>query len=93
MPRKTSDPVLFLFQSVDRFNEAAARCRGKPGSTVFDSQEKQGFNEAAARCRGKPGYDDGYDGGLQPGFNEAAARCRGKPSFVAASISIVAELQ
>ena len=38
------------------FNEAAARCRGKP---PFDYREPphrdRHFNEAAARCRGKPG--------------------------------------
>ena len=38
-----------------RFNEAAARCRGKlletgPAPAVVQT----GFNEAAARCRGKP---------------------------------------
>ena len=39
---------------VDRdFNEAAARCRGKP-TVPFRSQPGTGyFNEAAARCRGK----------------------------------------
>ena len=41
--------------SLPRFNEAAARCRGKPsrrsaGPTGWWSR----FNEAAARCRGKP---------------------------------------
>ena len=37
------------------FNEAAARCRGKPRE---HRQQHEGrhprFNEAAARCRGKP---------------------------------------
>ena len=38
-----------------RFNEAAARCRGKPrNGTAEPSCMVTGFNEAAARCRGKP---------------------------------------
>ena len=38
-----------------RFNEAAARCRGKlprPGRASTPASGR--FNEAAARCRGKP---------------------------------------
>ena len=38
------------------FNEAAARCRGKPGACSTRRRAATGrFNEAAARCRGKPG--------------------------------------
>ena len=38
-----------------RFNEAAARCRGKPSPRCFRPVRRwSGFNEAAARCRGKP---------------------------------------
>ena len=37
-----------------RFNEAAARCRGKPETTTSSPSRWRGFNEAAARCRGKP---------------------------------------
>ena len=37
-----------------RFNEAAARCRGKPRPAIFRLRAASpGFNEAAARCRGK----------------------------------------
>ena len=36
-----------------RFNEAAARCRGKRFQALFELQPNYGFNEAAARCRGK----------------------------------------
>ena len=36
-----------------RFNEAAARCRGKPVTTNRPVSTPSGFNEAAARCRGK----------------------------------------
>ena len=37
------------------FNEAAARCRGKPHSSGgATSRRGSRFNEAAARCRGKP---------------------------------------
>ena len=36
------------------FNEAAARCRGKPVVTMQEARMTAlGFNEAAARCRGK----------------------------------------
>ena len=36
-----------------RFNEAAARCRGKRGAPRQPGAPRTGFNEAAARCRGK----------------------------------------
>ena len=39
------------------FNEAAARCRGKPsaaGRCAAAGRAAPRFNEAAARCRGKP---------------------------------------
>ena len=36
------------------FNEAAARCRGKPSDEFHTDPRPFGFNEAAARCRGKP---------------------------------------
>ena len=37
------------------FNEAAARCRGKPNGRARRKSRCYGFNEAAARCRGKHG--------------------------------------
>ena len=37
-----------------RFNEAAARCRGKPRAAPGGPRRLRRFNEAAARCRGKP---------------------------------------
>ena len=53
MPRKTTD----LFSRPENlhhgFNEAAARCRGKPGAGPADGGGVRCFNEAAARCRGK----------------------------------------
>ena len=45
-----------------RFNEAAARCRGKPfGGAVGELGRActARFNEAAARCRGKPAVGGG----------------------------------
>ena len=36
-----------------RFNEAAARCRGKRTYNNKALRHHRGFNEAAARCRGK----------------------------------------
>ena len=61
----------------DRFNEAAARCRGKRRPPPAMTPAEARFNEAAARCRGKRGrrHRRRPDGGR---FNEAAARCRGK---------------
>ena len=35
------------------FNEAAARCRGKPAARGRRRRPRGSFNEAAARCRGK----------------------------------------
>ena len=61
-----------------RFNEAAARCRGKrPPRPCPSHRAGTRFNEAAARCRGKRGLTTGGDD-AGTGFNEAAARCRGK---------------
>ena len=55
MPRKT---VLFRRPESparhSRFNEAAARCRGKPPAAPTRPSNSARFNEAAARCRGKP---------------------------------------
>ena len=55
MPRKTSGAVGSRITGHGGFNEAAARCRGKP--PACERRERgggPGFNEAAARCRGKP---------------------------------------
>ena len=60
-----------------RFNEAAARCRGKRSWATDRGSVADSFNEAAARCRGKLAPA----AAVRPGptrFNEAAARCRGK---------------
>ena len=55
MPRKTSPPAPRGGRCGSRFNEAAARCRGKPQShRRRQRRHRRGFNEAAARCRGKP---------------------------------------
>ena len=78
MPRKTARNRRGRRSTVARFNEAAARCRGKPSGCSGGRRGSPGFNEAAARCRGKP---PAYAPRLprRGGFNEAAARCRGKP--------------
>ena len=52
MPRKTQPGRPLAIQPM-RFNEAAARCRGKPGEAAAPGAGGTGFNEAAARCRGK----------------------------------------
>ena len=63
------------------FNEAAARCRGKPAERDFAFLlQDRGFNEAAARCRGKPSRTPACNAWPTFCFNEAAARCRGKPA-------------
>ena len=65
--------------SATRFNEAAARCRGKPAAAGLDRDSiRQRFNEAAARCRGKRPFQPPTRLRARR-FNEAAARCRGKP--------------
>ena len=54
MPRKTvRAATLGRDRNVD-FNEAAARCRGKPARGSPAPPNAASFNEAAARCRGKP---------------------------------------
>ena len=56
MPRKTAVSEPPAAPCGPCFNEAAARCRGKPRGLYADADDGTGrFNEAAARCRGKPG--------------------------------------
>ena len=43
--------------ATSRFNEAAARCRGKHPRQWTPRPEYSCFNEAAARCRGKRSFD------------------------------------
>ena len=54
MPRKTPPLPHRGGRGRGRFNEAAARCRGKPGTWFPTPPPNRCFNEAAARCRGKP---------------------------------------
>ena len=68
----------FLVDHVRRFNEAAARCRGKRRRPAGRGRPRRCFNEAAARCRGKRAVQ-GRGSARKTRFNEAAARCRGKP--------------
>ena len=55
MPRKTRTEHGWRCAPTRCFNEAAARCRGKPRCSLGGVNAcSTGFNEAAARCRGKP---------------------------------------
>ena len=63
MPRKTPCSLSVMLPSIIRFNEAAARCRGKLHQRSTGSSAKSGFNEAAARCRGKLAHPRGIDPG------------------------------
>ena len=60
MPGKTfrmiRNPAVFPIS----FNEAPAKCRGKPGSITTRRGLMVGFNEAPAKCRGKR-LDDEFD--------------------------------
>ena len=65
MPRKTgTDAAPAAPPYRPRFNEAAARCRGKPGRRRTTAHGAARFNEAAARCRGKLAFDPGLDAAL-----------------------------
>ena len=82
MPRKTITLPPPFYPDGPGFNEAAARCRGKPQDTHRTTLAAEpGFNEAAARCRGKPRRVTRPPAGGRR-FNEAAARCRGKPRAI-----------
>ena len=83
----TGDHVVIV-----RFNEAAARCRGKRTPRWSTKRSSGCFNEAAARCRGKPAAWTGR-GCSRRRFNEAAARCRGKPTFRRSAAGPAALLQ
>ena len=54
MPRKTPAEQHQADEAARGFNEAAARCRGKPQVAEAVNAGWDRFNEAAARCRGKP---------------------------------------
>ena len=55
MPRKTATNMMKRQNPRSRFNEAAARCHGKPWRSAAGCRPAESFNEAAARCHGKPG--------------------------------------
>ena len=78
MPRKTCRTRRTAACSATRFNEAAARCRGKRG----DAQRGPGAGRAASmRPRPDAAENTAVARPRDPdalGFNEAAARCRGK---------------
>ena len=57
MPRKTWAWAFVLRRAANRFNEAAARCRGKLRPRRTNQRRSCRFNEAAARCRGKRRLD------------------------------------
>ena len=55
MPRKNLRGPRKKIEALRSFNEAAARCRGKPLRPFRRAPApRRRFNEAAARCRGKP---------------------------------------
>ena len=58
MPRKTPPCRPGYERDRSGFNEAAARCRGKPTQRRnLAAPHPRSFNEAAARCRGKRPHD------------------------------------
>ena len=75
------------------FNEAAARCRGKPFGRRRPGRRRRRFNEAAARCRGKPRTCSPGLARTAARFNEAAARCRGKPASHFLAVAVASRLQ
>ena len=77
MPRKTRSRRTGRRCGAWRFNEAAARCRGKRRFIRQRMRVERCFNEAAARCRGKRRARSRVRRPARR-FNEAAARCRGK---------------
>ena len=82
MPRKTLPPHGTLKGASDRFNEAAARCRGKPAARALRGQP-----EPEASMRPRPDAAENPPRRFDAGsgsccFNEAAARCRGKPQYL-----------
>ena len=78
MPRKTGDFVRPAGAAGFRFNEAAARCRGKHGRRAAG----RGSGERASMRPRPDAAENGRcatrSGRPARGFNEAAARCRGK---------------
>ena len=76
MPRKTLYGAR-PFWTWPSFNEAAARCRGKPGVVRMATRAQL----ASMRPRPDAAENGGAGGagrGAAGSFNEAAARCRGK---------------
>ena len=92
MPRKTTFGLPGNRVAALGFNEAAARCRGKPPAGRGPQPGPPRFNEAAARCRGKLTSNCSSVGGDRR-FNEAAARCRGKRRISGGADSALTLLQ
>ena len=74
------------------FNEAPAKCRGKPAFRSRSSRCLVCFNEAPAKCRGKPARD-GRPATGNNCFNEAPAKCRGKLARGCSAAPCAASLQ
>ena len=88
MPRKTAWFVRSHCTVLSGFNEAAARCRGKPRTSTKAPSRSRCFNEAAARCRGKPGATradaPGPDGASMRPRPDAAENRTGRAWYAAA---------
>ena len=79
MPRKTPSAGSLRNTPSACFNEAAARCRGKPR---VDRPLEGAAEDASMRPRPDAAENLSFiarPGQPAAGFNEAAARCRGKP--------------
>ena len=93
MPRKTPATGARRLAEAARFNEAAARCRGKPYESI---PYFRAYHMASMRPR--PDAAENARTGPPPAcrsscFNEAAARCRGKPACCPGDAARAAGLQ
>ena len=78
MPRKTARRPSSATTVAARFNEAAARCRGKPSpSSAARSRQARASMRPRPDAAENPPDPFGHQR-VDDSFNEAAARCRGK---------------
>ena len=93
MPRKTRGPEADGNDRRGRFNEAAARCRGKPPAALLAARDSH-----RASMRPRPDAAENLHPRsrtlpLRLRFNEAAARCRGKPQYGSVIWTFSSQLQ
>ena len=79
MPGKTSYHVDSWYQGFLGFNEAPAKCRGKPRNQYISDMTNAYASMRPQRNAGENASRQRREPARRKSFNEAPAKCRGKP--------------